>query len=89
MKRWPVLTASVAGVIVGFLCVVCVGAAIGLRTYLTTTATVVVIAICPVIYSIRYSWWVVPILNGIPYGGVAFGISKWRSIRKLRAEISK
>lgn len=38
MKRWPIIVASLAGAIVGFLCVVYVGMAFGLATSLTTTA---------------------------------------------------
>jgi hypothetical protein len=85
MKRWPIITAFIVGAIVGFLCVVYVGMAFGLATSLTTTATVVLVAICPVIYSIRWSWWLVPILNGTLYGGIAFSIAKWRSVHKFRA----
>jgi len=44
MKRWPVITAS----IVGYLSVFYVGMAVGLGTSLTTTATVILVIVCPV-----------------------------------------
>ena len=84
MKRWPVVMASLTGAIVGFLSVVYVGMAMGLATSLTTAANLVLIVVCPVIYLIWWGWWLVPVLNAALYGGVAFGIAKWRRIHKLR-----
>jgi hypothetical protein len=81
MKRCSIVVAGLAGAGLGFLSTVYVGMAMGLATSLTTTATVVLLIICPVIYSIWLKWWLVPILNGLLYGGVAFAIAKWRSGR--------
>jgi hypothetical protein len=81
MKRWPIVVAGLTGAVLGFLCTVYVGMAVGLETSLTTAATVVLLIVCPVIYSIWLKWWLVPILNGLLYTGVAFGIAKWRSSR--------
>ena len=81
MKRWPIVVAGLAGAVLGFLSTVYVGMAVGLAISLTTTATVVLLIVCPVLYSIWLKWWLVPILNGLLYGGVAFGIAKWRSGR--------
>jgi len=85
MKGWPIVTAGAVGAVAGFLGTVYVGWAVGLATSLTTTATVVLVVICPVIYSIWWKWWLVPILNALLYGGVAFGITKWRTARARRA----
>jgi len=52
MKRWPIITAGVAGAVIGFLGTVYVGMAMGLATSLTTTATVILVGVCPVIYAI-------------------------------------
>jgi hypothetical protein len=81
MKRWPIIIASIAGAIVGFLCVVYVGMAFGLATSLTKTATVVLVVICPVMYSIWWKWWLVPVLNAVFYAGLAFGVAKWKMPR--------
>jgi len=78
VKRFPTILAAVTGLIVGFLCATYVGMAVGLATSLTPTATVSVVILCPVIYSIRWNFWFVPILNAILYGSVAFGVAKWR-----------
>ena len=77
VKRFPTILAAVTGLIVGFLCATYVGMAVGLATCLTPTATVSVVILCPVIYSIRWNFFV-PILNAILYGSVAFGVAKWR-----------
>jgi len=55
MKRWPVITAS----IVGYLSVFYVGMAVGLGTSLTTTATVILVIVCPVFGGARglYPFW--------------------------------
>ena len=82
MRRWPIFTAAITGAIVGFLCVIYVGTAINLYTSLTATATILVIMVCPVIYLIWHGWWLVPSLNAILYGGIAFLIVKRRSARK-------
>jgi hypothetical protein len=63
--------------------------AFGLATSLTTTATIVLFTVCPVIYSIWWAWWLVPVLNAVLYGGVAFGIAKWRLAYKQAHQISK
>ena len=86
MKRWPIITAGVAGAVIGFLGTVYVGMAVGLATSLTTTATVVLVVLCPVIYTVWWKWWLVPILNALVYGGVAFGIAKWRATSARRAD---
>jgi hypothetical protein len=49
---------------------------------LTTTATVVLLTVCPVIYSIHWGWWLVPVLNAMYYGGLAFGITRWLMTHK-------
>ena len=84
MKRWPIIAAGTAGAITGFLGTVYVGMAMGLATSLTTTATVALIVIVPVIHAIWWKWWLVPILNALLYGGVAFGIATWRGRRARR-----
>ena len=78
MKRWPIIAARTAGAVTGFLGTVYVGMAMGLATSLTTTATVVLLVIVPVIYAIWWKWWLVPILNGLLYGGVTVGILRQR-----------
>jgi hypothetical protein len=78
MKRWPIFTAGGVGAVIGFFDPVYVGMSSGLATSLTTTDTVVLVVLCPVIYAIRWTLWLVPILNALVYGGVAFGIAKWR-----------
>ena len=85
MKRWPILAAGTAGAVTGFLGTVYVGMAMGLATSLTTTATVMLVVICPVIYAIWWKWWLVPILNALLYGGIAFGIARWRGRKAQRA----
>lgn len=85
MKRWPVITASIVGAIVGYLGVFYMGMAVGLGTSLTTTATVILVIVCPVIYTIWWGWWLVPILNAVFYGGMAFGVAKCWMSRKFRA----
>jgi hypothetical protein len=77
MKRWPIITAA-AGAAVGFLGTIYLGTAINLGTSLTTTATLLLAVVCPPIYIIWFGWWLVPILNAVLYGGVAFGIARWR-----------
>jgi len=89
MKRWPIVTASTTGALVGFLSTIYVGTAVALHTCLTTTATVVLVTVCPAIYVIWCSWWLVPILNAMLYGGLAFGIAKWRLRPKQSHQISK
>jgi hypothetical protein len=76
------MTATIAGALVGFLSVAYVGATINVYTPLTTAATVVLFATCPVIHSIWWSWWLVPVLNAMLYGCLAFGIAKWRLSHK-------
>jgi hypothetical protein len=66
------------GAVIGFLGVVLTGTAINLGTSLTTTATVILVITCPVIYAIWWKWWLVPILNGLLYGGVTVGILRQR-----------
>jgi hypothetical protein len=82
VKLWPIIAASTAGAIVGFLGTVYVGMAMNLGTSLTSTATVLLVIVCPPIYLIWWGWWLVPILNAALYGGVALGIAKWRSSRQ-------
>jgi len=89
MKRWPIITASMAGALIGFLSTIYVGMAVALHTSLTTTANVVLVTVCPVIYVMWWRWWLVPILNAILYGGLAFGIAKWRLGHKQSHQISK
>jgi hypothetical protein len=89
MRLWPTITASITGAVVGFLSTIYVGMAVNLATSLTITATVVLVTICPVIYLIWWGWWFVPILNAVLYGGLAFGISKWRLAHKQAHQISK
>jgi len=89
MKRWPIVAGTITGGVVGFLSVVYVSMALALHTSLTTTGTIILITICPVIYSLWGGWWLVPILNAILYGGIVFAISKWRNAHKLKAGISK
>jgi hypothetical protein len=77
---------------VGFLCVLCVAVALGLATTLTKIGTVVIVIICPVIFALRWGWWgwrLVPLLNAMLYGGLAFGIAKWRLGRRLAHQDSK
>jgi hypothetical protein len=38
----------------------------GVATSLTTTASVVLVVVCPVIYAIWGKWWLVPIFNTNP-----------------------
>lgn len=77
MRSWPVIAAGIAGAGIGFLGTIYVGTAINLGTSLTTSATVVLFAICPVIYAIWWKWWLVPIFNALIYSGIGFGIAKW------------
>ena len=84
MKRWPIVAAGVMGAVIGFLGVIYTGTAINLGTSLTTTATVILVIICPVIYAIWWKWWLVPIFNALIYGGIAFGIVKWLSANPRR-----
>ncbi len=91
MKRWPIVTAAVVGAAIGFLSSMYVGMAIGLATSLTTAATVVVLIVCPVMFFaflLRFPWWLVPILNGMFYGGVVFVIAKWRNTR-MKSQVSR
>ena len=81
MKSWPIVAAGIAGASVGFLGTIYVGMAMNLATSLTKTATVLLVIVCPVIYSIWWGWWLVPILNGVVYGSVAYGIVRWRNAR--------
>jgi hypothetical protein len=85
MKRWPIVAAGTAGAVIGFLGTVYVGMALGLATSLTTPTTVVLVIICPVIYAIWWKWWLVPIFNALLYGGIAFGIARWRCATARRA----
>jgi hypothetical protein len=78
MKRWPIITASIGGAIVGLLSAIYLATAVGMATPLTTTATLILVIICPVIYSIWWGWWLVPLLNAMLCGGLAFAIAKWR-----------
>jgi len=78
MKRWPIVAAGTAGAVIGFLGIVYVGMAMGLATSPTTTATVILVIICPVIYAIWWKWWLVPIFNALLYGGIAFWVARWR-----------
>jgi len=93
MKRWPIIAASIAGAIMGFLCVVYVSFAFGLATSLTTTATIIVVTICPFILIIfllgLWAWWLVLILNAVLYGGLAFWIARRRLAYKRAHQISK
>lgn len=82
MKHWPVIAAAISGALIGFLSTVYVGTAVNLGTSLTTTANVLLVILCPVIYSIWWAWWLVPILNALLYGGLAFGIASWRSAKR-------
>ena len=86
MKRFPIVLAAVSGLIVGFLCATYVGMAVGLATSLTPTATVSVVILCPVIYSIRWNFWFVPILNALLYGSVAFGVAKWKHAARRKSK---
>jgi hypothetical protein len=52
--------------------------AVGLATSPTARAMAIVIVLCPAIYAIWWNFWLVPALNALLYGGMAFGISKWR-----------
>jgi hypothetical protein len=88
MKRWPIVTAVIAGAITGLLSVIYVGTAINLGTSLTATATVMLFITCPVVYAIWLSWWLVPVLNGMLYGGVAFVVVKWRLVHNRVDKIS-
>ena len=87
VKRWPIITASIAGVLIGFLCVFYISIAFALTTSLTGKAFAIVLVLCPdsvFIFLFGFSiWWLVPLLNALLYGGVAFGIAKWRVARKL------
>lgn len=85
MKRWPIIAAGAAGAVTGFVSTVYVGMAVGLATSLTTTATVILLLICPVIYSIGWRWWLVPIFNAVLYAGIALGIAAWLARRAQRA----
>src|SRR6266513_3964221 len=77
VKRFPTILAAVTGLIVGFLCATYVGMAVGLATSLTATATVSVVILCPVIYSIRWIFWLVPILIQFLSGSLALGFPRW------------
>ena len=81
MKRWPIIAAATTGALIGFLSTLYVGMAVGLATSLTKTAMVLLVIFCPVIYSIWWAWWLVPILNALLYGGLAFGIAIWRNAK--------
>jgi hypothetical protein len=76
VKRWPSLTAAITGLIIGFLCATYVGMAVGLATSPTARAMAIVIIVCPAIYAIWWNFWLVPALNALLYGGIAFGIFK-------------
>ena len=82
MKRWPTVTAAIAGAVVGFVCEVTVGTALSLRTSLPTAAIVCLVISCPAIYLGWQSAWLPPILNAILYSAIAFGIAKWRMANK-------
>ena len=81
MKRWPIIAATTTGALIGYLSALWVGMAMELATSLTKTATVLLVVLCPVIYSIWWAWWLVPILNALLYGGLAFGIAMWRGAK--------
>jgi hypothetical protein len=78
VKRWPIIVAAGAGLIVGLLCVVCVGAAVNMGTSLSRTTTVIMLILCPFIYAIWWNFWLVLVLNAALYGGITFGVMKWR-----------
>ena len=78
MKRWPKVTAAIAGALVGFLCEITVGTALAHGTSLPTAAIVSIVILCPAIYLGWHSAWLPPILNAMLYAEIAFGIGKWR-----------
>lgn len=89
MKRWPVITAGVAGAAVGVFVVVAVNADAGFGSpALTQAITMALLVLCPVANSLWWGNWAPPILNGLLYAGVAFGIAKWRSVRKAGTGMS-
>ncbi|HXJ85687.1 MAG TPA: hypothetical protein VMS18_02625 [Candidatus Binatia bacterium] len=77
MRLWPIITAGAVGAAIGVFGPVYAGMTSGLGTSLTTTGTVALVILCPVIYAIRWTLWLVPVLNALFYGGVAFGVAKW------------
>jgi len=82
MKRWPTVTAAIAGAVVAFLCEITVGTALSFRTSLPTAAKISIVILCPAIYLGWRSAWLPPILNAMLYAAIAFGIAKWRIANK-------
>ncbi len=82
MKRWPTVTAAIAGAVVAFLVEITVGTALSLRTSLPPAAKVCLVILCPAIYLGWQSAWLPPILNAMLYAAIAFGIAKWRIANK-------
>jgi len=81
-------------VAIAILCVVYyVSFAFGLATSLTTTASIIVVTICPFILIIfllgLWAWWLALILNAVLYGGLAFWIAQRRLVYKRAHQISK
>jgi hypothetical protein len=73
MKK-TITIAAVIGVTVGIFWVSVVGAVLNPYTPLTPVWTAIMWASCPPILAIRTAWWLIPVLNGILYVGIAASI---------------
>jgi hypothetical protein len=73
MKK-TVTIAAVIGVNVGIFWVSVVGAVLNLYEPLRPLWTATMWVSCPPILAIRTAWWLVPVLNGILYVGIAASI---------------
>jgi hypothetical protein len=73
MKK-TVIIAAVIGVNVGIFWVSVVGAVLNLYKPLRPLWTATMWVSCPPILAFRTAWWLVPVLNGILYVGIAASI---------------
>ena len=88
MKQWPIWTAAIVGLAIGFLCNTYANLTAAIATSPTLAVGVVIVLFCPVIYVSWWNVWLVPILNGLLYGGIAFAISKWRVRHRISRQPS-
>jgi hypothetical protein len=91
MKRWPIIAATIAGAVIGVLVVIMIIAdrGFGIPPALMMVVSLTFTILCPAAYFLEWGNWAPPVLNALLYGGVAFGVAKWRSYRKIRTQLSK